>query len=452
MFGALAASGVLPYRREAFERGRRATRGAAPMRACGALRARGRWSTRCAPPGAAGDAAPRRPRGRRVARIRRRRSLRGGGSHAVATASRGRRTRAGRQISSRWAVARVAEFQDERYAELYDRRVARIAAAERAADPAARARPRTDARDGALPRAVDGVRRHRARRRTSSAARAASRACARKWRPRTATSCASSITSSPACPSSRRCCRPHSRGARIAWDRRAAAPRQAAARVRAAPAQRQHRRLRRAAGAREPQGHAAPRLALRGRAGGDRALAGWRSSARRRPDWQCAYELALCGRLVKGYGATNERGKHNLAHIVGAPGRGRRVRDTRGPRRGDPAGARGGAGGRGRAGARPGAGAHGAPARPVVAQPIRWMARPTAPAAQGRVVSPTGGPRARRQRSESAAQPMSIGRRGRARACRRRAVRRGRLRAGGSRARSRTAWSRRISSGTTPMA
>ncbi len=33
-------------------------------------------------------------------------------------------------------------------------------------------------------------------------------------------------------------------------------------------------------------------------------------------DWQCAYEVALCGRLIKGYGATNERGKRNLEHIV----------------------------------------------------------------------------------------------------------------------------------------
>jgi len=33
-------------------------------------------------------------------------------------------------------------------------------------------------------------------------------------------------------------------------------------------------------------------------------------------DWQCAFEVALCGRLVKGYGATNERGKRNLEHIL----------------------------------------------------------------------------------------------------------------------------------------
>lgn len=33
-------------------------------------------------------------------------------------------------------------------------------------------------------------------------------------------------------------------------------------------------------------------------------------------DWQAGLELALCARLVKGYGATNERAKENLRHIV----------------------------------------------------------------------------------------------------------------------------------------
>ena len=33
-------------------------------------------------------------------------------------------------------------------------------------------------------------------------------------------------------------------------------------------------------------------------------------------DWRLAYEIAHCGRLVKGYGATNERGKENLLHIL----------------------------------------------------------------------------------------------------------------------------------------
>src|SRR5258708_4142717 len=33
-------------------------------------------------------------------------------------------------------------------------------------------------------------------------------------------------------------------------------------------------------------------------------------------DWQLAFEIALSARLVKGYGATNERGKANLLHIL----------------------------------------------------------------------------------------------------------------------------------------
>ena len=35
-----------------------------------------------------------------------------------------------------------------------------------------------------------------------------------------------------------------------------------------------------------------------------------------RTHWQLGHEIALCGRLIKGYGATNERGKHNLLHVL----------------------------------------------------------------------------------------------------------------------------------------
>lgn len=35
-----------------------------------------------------------------------------------------------------------------------------------------------------------------------------------------------------------------------------------------------------------------------------------------RAHWALGHELALCGRLIKGYGSTNERGKANLLHIV----------------------------------------------------------------------------------------------------------------------------------------
>jgi indolepyruvate ferredoxin oxidoreductase beta subunit len=33
-------------------------------------------------------------------------------------------------------------------------------------------------------------------------------------------------------------------------------------------------------------------------------------------DWRGGHEVALCGRLIKGYGATNERGKRNLLHVI----------------------------------------------------------------------------------------------------------------------------------------
>lgn len=35
-----------------------------------------------------------------------------------------------------------------------------------------------------------------------------------------------------------------------------------------------------------------------------------------RRDWRLGNEIALCGRLIKGYGSTNERGKDNLLHII----------------------------------------------------------------------------------------------------------------------------------------
>ena len=32
--------------------------------------------------------------------------------------------------------------------------------------------------------------------------------------------------------------------------------------------------------------------------------------------WELGNEIALCGRLIKGYGSTNERGKANLLHVL----------------------------------------------------------------------------------------------------------------------------------------
>jgi len=86
-------------------------------------------------------------------------------------------------------------------------------------------------------------------------------------------------------------------------------------------------------------------------------------------------EIALCGRLIKGYGATNERGKANLTHILehlveatsaqAADVRAAAIRAAREAALADEGGkaldaelAR-----------------HGAPPRPAIAQPIRWVPR-----------------------------------------------------------------------------
>ena len=92
-------------------------------------------------------------------------------------------------------------------------------------------------------------------------------------------------------------------------------------------------------------------------------------------DWTCGHEAALCGRLVKGYGATNERGKRNLAHIVdhlvaggrfaSAAERAAAIRHAREAALADEEGR-----GLDAALAR-----HGAPPRPIVAQPIRFVRR-----------------------------------------------------------------------------
>lgn len=92
--------------------------------------------------------------------------------------------------------------------------------------------------------------------------------------------------------------------------------------------------------------------------------------------WQLGHEIALCGRLIKGYGSTNERGKDNLMHVLAhlATGaafasnesRAAAIAQAREAALADEAGK-----------------AldqtlvqHGAPARPVKAQPIRWMDNP----------------------------------------------------------------------------
>ena len=91
-------------------------------------------------------------------------------------------------------------------------------------------------------------------------------------------------------------------------------------------------------------------------------------------------EIARCGRLIKGYGSTNERGRDNLLHVLDhlaldaargdAAARTAAVRAAREAALADDAGTaldqtmlR-----------------HGAPARPLKEQPIRWVRPPGAPA------------------------------------------------------------------------
>jgi indolepyruvate ferredoxin oxidoreductase beta subunit len=102
-------------------------------------------------------------------------------------------------------------------------------------------------------------------------------------------------------------------------------------------------------------------------------------------DAALGYEIALCGRLIKGYGATNERGKANLAHILEhlveateaqpSAARAAAIREAREAALADEAGSaldaelvR-----------------HGAPPRPPTVQPIRWAPRRPRPAQPARV-------------------------------------------------------------------
>lgn len=92
---------------------------------------------------------------------------------------------------------------------------------------------------------------------------------------------------------------------------------------------------------------------------------------------ELGHEIARCGRLIKGYGTTNERGKDNLLHVLqhlaASPTltdpveRARAVGAARMAALADEAGTQLDAALR----------AHGAPARPAREQPIRWMRKPS---------------------------------------------------------------------------
>lgn len=90
--------------------------------------------------------------------------------------------------------------------------------------------------------------------------------------------------------------------------------------------------------------------------------------------WQLGHEIALCGRLIKGYGSTNERGKDNLLHVLQHLAQGadaaqaaNAVQVARSAALADDAGKA----------LDSALVQHGAPARPVKEQPIRFVRNPS---------------------------------------------------------------------------
>ncbi|RLJ65216.1 DUF6537 domain-containing protein [Sulfurisoma sediminicola] len=100
----------------------------------------------------------------------------------------------------------------------------------------------------------------------------------------------------------------------------------------------------------------------------ERWLATVESAAAR--DWQAALELALCARLIKGYGATNERARNNLRHILEhlAAAKPETIRAARDAALADEGGVA----------FDKALTAAGAPPRPVPPIPVRWHARRSA--------------------------------------------------------------------------
>ncbi len=102
-------------------------------------------------------------------------------------------------------------------------------------------------------------------------------------------------------------------------------------------------------------------------------------------EWALANEIALCGRLIKGYGATNDRSKANLQHILEhlvTGGSFATIAERAGGIRQAREAALTDEGGKALDHALR---SHGAPPRPMVAQPIRWTRKPApSPASEHR--------------------------------------------------------------------
>lgn len=96
-------------------------------------------------------------------------------------------------------------------------------------------------------------------------------------------------------------------------------------------------------------------------------------------DWQVGFEIAQCGRLIKGYGTTNERGKENLLHVLdhlasakfdSEQDRANAIQAAREASLADDSGKA----------LDNTLASLGAPARPIRAQPVVWMKKPRQPA------------------------------------------------------------------------
>jgi indolepyruvate ferredoxin oxidoreductase, beta subunit len=89
--------------------------------------------------------------------------------------------------------------------------------------------------------------------------------------------------------------------------------------------------------------------------------------------WQLGHEIALCGRLIKGYGSTNERGKDNLLHVLQHLAHGEDAAQAASAVQAARTAALADDAGKALDSALV---QHGAPARPVKEQPIRFVRNP----------------------------------------------------------------------------
>ncbi len=351
MAGAIAGSGLLPFGREALE---------AVIRDSGAgavasLRGFARGDNAIAPIAGPVPAAPT--------------------ASAPPAANEARFPPAVQEFAA-LGVTRLADFQDREYADLYRARVARILAAEQAADPTSAhgyELTRETARFLALWMAFDDLVRVAALKcKASRFARVRSEVAAD---PKDIVRIIDLFK--PGVPELAGLLPPAWSAPLVAWDQR-----------------------------RQARGKSPLAFALHLRADGIfgflmlrvlASLRGWRRRGARyaqeqalierwlaaveagtRTDWRLGHELALCGRLIKGYGATNERAKRNLVHVVDElvsrvafatpAARATAIRAAREAALADE-------GGKALDLALV---AHGAAARPVVAQPVRWHKRPVA--------------------------------------------------------------------------